>query len=182
MRMYYSFRIDRYILNQLLVTSMLIALVSPSVTAANQGAISEQQPNIAYQSAHIECENTLRDILKTQEAVSNSIHSGAMIKANKQLEEIASHIVLSRNKMNQALLNGAWKSRTTKHNVQLLSDRLESLRILNFIAVAFTSKYYEYPKGHIPNSVKHSVKRFFIQLHTLVKNIHQTNEDIKSHS
>ena len=90
-------------------------------------------------------------------------------KLRERLEAIRLELLALDECMNTALLNDQWHNGGLDQKGFSMLDRLETLRILNQIGLAFTSTYYANPLGTVPTSVSDSVRRFFNQLDYLRK-------------
>lgn len=128
--------------------------------------------------SHLVFEKGLREMLSMEKAVSKSIAHNDIALLREQLESLESEIRKAQASVDRALLLGAWSSAEVKQRGHALVDRLETLKILNFMGLAFSSDYYKNPTKKVSASVKDSVDRFFVELKLLADGVTQTNQGI----
>lgn len=148
----------------------LILVAGLSISGLASAAVSKSD-----KSAHVTTEKTLRKMVKMEKAIAKSIRKNDLEKLRGQLQKVEQDVIATRASIDRALLLGAWNTPQLKRNGHLISDRLETLRILNFISLAFTSTYYANPTKKVSSSVKDSIARFFTQLKPLLAEVEQAN-------
>lgn len=128
--------------------------------------------------AHVTCEKVLARMINAGGPLLKAIRKDDLDFVRVNLEKLEKGIIMARNNMDAALLQGKWSTPSIKQEGHFLFDRLETLRTLNFIALAFTSSYYDNPTGKVSASVKDSVNRFFNELETLHARVKKTNSKV----
>ena len=135
---------------------------------------------LTKENSHKIFETTIQEMLKTRSSTDEIIKKNDLPALRVKLKELESSVKLVQASMDKALLVGAWRTREIKGTAHVLADRVETLRILNFIGLAFTSDFYAHPTGKVSNSVKDSIARFYGQLESIGAQAVQLNAKAQS--
>lgn len=124
---------------------------------------------------HIACELTIRSISHFEEPLEKLISENASTEdILEMLTNIRERISVARLNMDRALLSGTWGASSVKQDGFKLADRLETLRLLNFIAVSFLTDYPTH-SGQISEQVKFTIEQMFDQAESLAHMISEVN-------
>ncbi len=163
-----------------LLPGLIVAVLMAAMFDAQAGQAGERNfPRAdAKPKPHLVCELTLRNMTKSKQQLTMAITKNDIKSLRKNLEELAAGLKTAESCMNREMLLGAWKTPRLKKESHQLMDRLETIKILNFISLAFTSPYYSNPTGKVSHSVADSIAKFFTQLEYLLAGIETVNSKV----
>ena len=141
--------------------------------AAAQAAAAYAQP----QSAHLSCLKTLRGIQVVRAGMNEAIAHNDFPAVGNLHAQIKRDFMMTRSQIDDALVRGAWNERRLKREAGEVLGSLEGLDILNFVALAFLTRY-DYPTRKIPASVVDATQHMFVQLDGLIVKVEALNAKI----
>ena len=158
----------------IVVAAPRVPLISNMLPGAPVGNQRGFETDVAI-PPHLACELTLRGILLFREPLRDLIEKHADVKEiTKLLKDIKLRIDAAQLNMDRAMFGGQWSPENMKQNGFLISDRLETVKILNFISISLTESYPTYG-GKVSNSVRDAINKMFSQLDSLVDKVGQAN-------
>lgn len=158
-----------------LTAILLFGISSPSHSISSDGNKIQKEKS----TFHLECESDLLKMMNMKASLSKIVKKNDLESLRGKLKELEIGLQKVQTNMDNAVLLGAWSSPKLKIESQTLADRLGSLKILNFIGIAFTSPYYSNPTGKVSSSVSDSINKFFDELGSLTNQVSATNQKAK---
>ena len=126
-------------------------------------------------AASLACELTLRGIAQLQEPIMTLINSGRQAELVDMLKSVEQRIDSAQSNMERALIGGDLELRQLKKDGFMITDRMESLKTLNFILLSLVENYPNYG-GRFSTSVDDAANKFFAQLAQLLDMMTQLGE------
>lgn len=124
---------------------------------------------------HLACELTLRGIAQFEKPLSALMADGKVDEVIKLLKDIESRVDAAQRNMDRALIGGPWSPPDIKQQGFSVSDRMETVKTLNFISLSMIENYPVYG-GKFSNSSKDAVNKMFQQLDGLIDKVGKVNE------
>ena len=86
---------------------------------------------------------------------------------SKQLSRVDHRLANLKHCLDKEMLSGGSHSKKSKAQLQPVLHRLESAHVLIKVAAGFSSEYYEYPDGYIPQNVSVAMGKAFEMLDSI---------------
>ena len=150
---------------------------SAGLIAAQSSHIKMATVSAQNQAPHIACASLIRKIAETKESAMDEVKRNDIAGLTRTHSDIQVQLTELRSQMDAALLTGAWSNADIKKSGFGLIGRLEGVRILNLINVAFL-KGYKYPTNTVPASVADATNKFYSQLAIMLDQVDGLNKKI----
>ncbi len=128
---------------------------------------------------HLACELTLRSIMNFKPPAEELLNTGGIDDLVRLLKEIRARIATAQINMDRAILGGPWSPIAIKQQGFLISDRLETAKTLNFIALSLT-EYYPVYGGRPSDSTVDAIGKMFSQMESLIEKVALANKQTGS--
>ncbi len=168
-----DFNQDGY-LDGIVVAAPRVPLESQMLPGSPVGNQRGFETDVAF-PPHLACELTLRGILQFEAPIAELMASGEVEQVVAMLKDIAVRIESAQGNMDRALISGAWGVKSLKQDGFLVSDRMETLRTLNFISLSLIEHYPIYG-GKFSSATTDAVGKMFDQVHSLIHKIGKVNK------
>jgi hypothetical protein len=125
-------------------------------------------------SAHETCLAILEDLAKAQSTAASLIDHNDLNSLTKLHDGVHDRVAQVREQMDRAILAGAWRNAAARIDALELLSRLEGIRILNRMNLAFL-KGYPHATDTVSPSVADATQRMFSQIVILRDETRQLN-------